>query len=98
MNLREHARGRPCMVRIDGICNHDTTTTVLAHFRSIEFAGIGQKPVDELGAWACSACHDEIDRRTRRRPLDVVRAAHMLGCLRTIYALAREGLRMRKAA
>jgi len=33
MNLRREARNRPCMVRIPGVCNHDDTTTVLAHYR-----------------------------------------------------------------
>ena len=30
----------------------------------LEFAELGMKPDDLIGAWACSACHDEIDRRT----------------------------------
>ena len=61
--LRDFARGKPCMVRIAGVCNHDPETTVLAHIRRGGVAGMGQKPPDVCGVWACSSCHDAIDRR-----------------------------------
>lgn len=65
--LTKLARGRECQVRLP-CCNHNPETTVLAHFRLAGICGIGMKPHDILGAWACSACHDEIDRRTRLFP------------------------------
>lgn len=55
------------MVRFVGICNFNSETTVLAHLRRANVAGMGQKPPDTCGVWACSSCHDEIDRRTRER-------------------------------
>lgn len=67
MNLRKLARGQPCMVRLPSICNFNVETTVLAHLRRGGVAGVGQKPPDLCGVWACSACHDEIDRRTREQ-------------------------------
>lgn len=51
------------MVRIPGVCNGNPETTVLAHIRIGNVAGIGQKPPDICGVWACSACHDVIDGR-----------------------------------
>lgn len=63
-DLRSLARGQHCMVRIPGICNRNPETTVLAHIRRAATAGVGQKPPDTCAVWACSACHDEIDRRT----------------------------------
>lgn len=65
MTLRELAKGQQCMVRLVGICNWNQETTVLAHLRRANVAGVGQKPPDTCAVWACSACHDEIDRRTR---------------------------------
>ena len=67
--LREFAKGKECMVRLVGICNWNPETTVLAHIRRANVAGGGQKPPDLCGVWACSACHDEIDRRTRNNRL-----------------------------
>lgn len=60
--LREAARGQPCTLRLP-CCNHDPETTVLAHLRMFGAAGIGEKPDDWCGVFACSACHDAIDRR-----------------------------------
>lgn len=60
--LREAARGQPCALRLP-CCNHDPETTVLAHLRMFGAAGIGEKPDDWCGVFACSACHDAIDRR-----------------------------------
>lgn len=56
-DLRKLARGKPCMVRIPGVCNHNPDTTVLAHIRRGGVAGVGQKPPDTCGVWACSNCH-----------------------------------------
>ena len=69
--LRELARGQDCLVRMPGVCNFNSETTVLAHIRLAGTAGVGQKPPDTCGVWACSACHDEIDGRTKvyGRPL-----------------------------
>ena len=59
---RDFARGQTCTLRLDG-CNHDISTTVLAHLRFFGWAGVAQKPHDFLAVLACSACHDAIDRR-----------------------------------
>jgi hypothetical protein len=92
MKLRKEARGRDCMVRLVGICNHNPETTVLAHVRMAGISGMGLKADDLLGAWACSSCHDAIDRRSNTDlDRDFVRLAHLEGVMRTITVLRREG-------
>lgn len=70
--LRRIARGQQCMVRIVGVCNWRPETTVLAHIRRAGIAGHGQKPPDTCAVFACSACHDVIDVRTRNGTLHVI--------------------------
>lgn len=62
-NLRQLANMKHCMLRLEGVCNRDATTTVLAHIRHANIAGMGQKPSDLCAVWACSDCHDVIDGR-----------------------------------
>ena len=91
--LRKEAKGRGCMVRIPKVCNHNSETTVLAHYRLAGVSGIGMKSPDVLGAWACSACHDAIDRRAHTDlDRDYVRLLHLEGMARTLAQLNREGL------
>lgn len=63
MNLRDYARDKPCMVRIPGVCNGDSATTVLAHLRLTGISGMGMKAPDLLGAWCCSDCHTYCDAK-----------------------------------
>ena len=93
MNLRKEARGRACTVRLEGICNHNPETTVLAHIRLPGVSGMGLKADDLLGAWACSSCHDAVDRRSNTDlDRDYVRLAHLEGMVRTIAQLRKEEL------
>jgi hypothetical protein len=93
MNLRKQAKGRGCMVRLPGVCNHNSETVVLAHIRMAGISGMGLKADDLLGAWACSACHDCIDRRSHTDlERDYVRLAHFEGMVRTIAQLRSEGI------
>jgi hypothetical protein len=64
---------------------------VLAHVRLPGVSGMGIKAHDLLGAWACSACHDAIDRRAHTDlDRDYVRLAHLEGMVRTINQLVKE--------
>src|SRR4030065_396835 len=45
--------------------------------------GVGVKHPDLLGAYCCSACHDEVDRRTRCYDADKVRLWFLEGMART---------------
>jgi len=93
MSLRTEAKGRNCMVRLPNICNFNNETTVLAHYRLAGLSGMGIKSDDLIGAWACSACHDAIDRRANTDlDRDYVRLAHLEGVVRTIATLRKEGL------
>lgn len=94
MSLRKEAKGRGCMVRLPGICNFNSETVVLAHIRLAGVSGMGMKSPDLVGAWACSACHDELDGRTHKSGLsrDELRLAHFQGMARTIAQLEKEGL------
>jgi len=81
------------MVRLPDICNHNPETTVLAHIRMAGLSGMGIKADDLLGAWACSSCHDAIDRRSHTDlDRDYVRLAHLEGMARTIAQLRKEGI------
>ena len=42
MNLRKEAKGRGCMVRIPGVCNHNSETVVLAHVRLLHLEGMAR--------------------------------------------------------
>ncbi len=91
--LRQAARGMPCLVRLQGICNHNTETTVLAHYRMAGLSGTGAKPPDLIGSWCCSACHDAIDGRVK---VDMTRDELQLefarGVFRTQNVLLKKGL------
>ena len=88
--ITESARMEPCTIRLPGICNHNPETTVFCHYRMN--TGGSLKPEDFQGAYGCSACHDEIDRRTRKLEIEYVRLAHAEGCFRTQAKLVKKGL------
>ncbi|MGI0465462.1 MULTISPECIES: DUF1364 domain-containing protein [Serratia] len=89
--LTREARGRECQVRIPGVCNFNPETTVLAHYRLAGTCGTAIKPDDTQAAWACSACHDEVDRRTRLIDANDARLMHAEGVMRTQEILRKEG-------
>lgn len=79
--LRQSARNQPCFVRLPGICNYNPETTVLAHLGG---AGMGRKHNDLFGAFACSACHDNLDGRVRSIfSRDYLKQAHFEAMQRT---------------
>lgn len=91
--IRQSAKGKPCMVRIAGVCNHNPETTVLAHYRLADYCGMGIKPPDFMGAYACSACHDAVDGRVKTDlSEDELRLAHAEGVFRTQVILNKIGL------
>jgi hypothetical protein len=61
--VMDAARGEVCTLNIPGICNYDADTTVCAHLSYSE--GGGARLTGPLSvAFACSDCHDAVDRRT----------------------------------
>lgn len=90
-NLRKEAANRMCQVRIPGVCRARHDDCVLAHAQTpAGIRGMGQKAPDLIGAWACSACHNEYDRRTRLLEVDFVRLCFYEGVLRTQAILIAE--------
>lgn len=74
--IRDSARDQDCTLRLPGICNFDTATTVLAHV-PCGHSGVGMKGPDVIAVYACSDCHDALDERTRTASIDgwdVIRA------------------------
>ena len=67
-------------MRLPGICNFNPETTVLAHLNG---GGMGTKKNDLFGAFCCSSCHDECDRRTMKMGKDYVELAFRQGVERT---------------
>jgi hypothetical protein len=64
--LLDAARGQNCTLRIPGICNGNSETTVAAHSNQIMHGkGMGIKAHDCFAAWACSSCHAEIDQGSK---------------------------------
>lgn len=90
-DLRKEAKGRECQVRLPGICNHNPATTVLAHYRLFGTCGMRMKPNNLQGAWACSSCQDEIDRRIPRNEGNFVCLAHTEDILRILNILLKKG-------
>lgn len=60
--LRTAAKGQPCTLRLP-CCNNNPETTSLCHIRAFGWAGTAEKPMDFLAVFACSDCHDALDRR-----------------------------------
>lgn len=61
--LRKSAKGQDCTLRLVGVCNFNSETTVLAH---IGFdSGWATKCSDNMAVFACSSCHAEIDSKGR---------------------------------
>jgi len=89
--LRESARGEECTLQIIGICNHDRSTTVLAHLPS-EWKGMGNKSPD-LGSavYACYACHDRLDSRNGIMSQEDKLFYSLRGLQRTIVRMYEKG-------
>lgn len=79
------ARDETCTLGLDG-CDHNLTV-VFCHLRVFSWGGMGMKPDDFLGVYACHNCHAMLDGRTGEHPVshsDILRA---LGAtLRRLYA------------
>lgn len=94
MKIRESARGKPCLLRVPGVCRGRTETTVHAHLRRAGLGGVGMKPVDVAGIRCCYECHDWLDGRRGRDPEHDEHAETWVlqGLLRTLRALVDEGI------
>lgn len=56
--LLDMARGRQCLLRVPGVCQGGTETTVSAHSNWACHGKAGaRKADDQYSVWACAACH-----------------------------------------
>jgi len=85
-----HARGKPCTLRLPGICNGNPETTVFCHLNTgAAGKGMGLKAHDALGFFGCSACHAAYDQQVGRGEL----AAEVLSAVcETWVALIAAGI------
>ncbi|CAK1923863.1 DUF1364 domain-containing protein [Vibrio crassostreae] len=61
--IRNSAKGQDCTLRLVGVCNFNSETTILAHVGY--GGGWATKCGDNMAVYACSDCHSEIDRKGR---------------------------------
>lgn len=88
--IRKAAQGQDCQIRLAGICSGDRETVVLAHIRRGGNAGVGMKPPNVSGIFACDRCHSVLDGRAgklRAHDSDILD-----GMLRTHDILRKAGL------
>jgi hypothetical protein len=67
-DLRKFARGKPCQMRLPGVCNGREETSVLCHTRRGGASGMGRKPCNLSAFIGCSECHAVYDRRAPAPP------------------------------
>jgi hypothetical protein len=67
--IRDSARGEDCTV-CSPWCNHNPETVVFAHYGEPGEKGMGIKPDDSSGCYACSSCHDWLDGRVTHSSVD----------------------------
>lgn len=87
--IRKYARGQECQIRLEQICNRNDETVVLCHLSG---GGMGAKVDDIHGAYGCSSCHDEVDRRTQLTDSTTAQIAFYEGVIRTQTILKQAGL------
>ncbi len=90
--IRASACTEECTLRLPGVCNFDTETTVLCHENG---AGAGMKSPDECGAYGCYACHMVLDGHAKRPEWltrEMVQAAFVEGNRKTRLILKQKGL------
>ena len=88
--IAKSARNEHCLVRIDGVCNFDDSTTVLAH---IGGGGMAYKNNDIEASYCCSSCHDVLDGRVQTKfSKDLLDLWHHQGAMRTRAKLIEKGL------
>lgn len=82
------AKGKPCEIRLPGICGGDPETTVPAHYRLAGLSGMGFIPPVFMFAFSCFQCHAYVDTHHDAE----TRLAHAEGCFRTLAQLKRMGV------
>ena len=87
--IRESARGQDCAVE-SPYCNYNPETVVFAHYGEPGEKGMGLKPDDTSGVYACSGCHDYLDGRTHHREHDYIKKDYWFRAMRRTWRLLIE--------
>lgn len=88
--LTQSAKRQDCQVRLEGICNFNTETTMSAHLNG---GGMGTKHSDMMIAYCCSDCHSVLDGRARSDfTQDELKLRHLEAVIRTQYMMLDAGL------
>jgi hypothetical protein len=93
IDLREYARGKPCLLQFPLATEHNPETTVLCHWREGHF-GMGCKPEDWMAVWGCFDCHNELDRRTQKLTLEQVELLTHRAFRLQMITYREEGIRL----
>lgn len=89
--LTDYANGKPCLIRVPGVCSFQDEQTVACHLPLADYHGTGLKAADMFFAFGCFNCHDAVDRRRYRHlDRDFVRMLHFEGMLRTQAYIAEK--------
>lgn len=64
--LTAFAKGKPCLIRIDGFCTFRDEETVPCHVPLMDHHGTALKMPDLFVAFGCMACHDIVDGRDKK--------------------------------
>ncbi|MHB1023355.1 MAG: nuclease domain-containing protein [Acidobacteriaceae bacterium] len=90
-SITRSAQGHVCTMRIPGICNHDSMTTIWAHSNKQRHGkGTGIKAHDIFGCYACAACHDWYDKGPASREEKDV--AFQLAHEKSLLILVKSGI------
>lgn len=89
--VTDAARGQPCTLRLPGVCNFNEETVVLAHLPSTG-KGMGTKSSDIHAVFACSDCHDAMDRGTHRLDYETILDAMLDALAETQSRLVEAGI------
>lgn len=61
--LLDMARGRPCLLRVAGVCSGRAESTVACHSnKAAHGKGGARKADDEYSVWGCFSCHGWLDQ------------------------------------
>lgn len=90
LKITQSAKGEDCQVRLEGVCNFDSATTIPAHLGG---GGMGTKHNDMFIAYCCSDCHSVLDGHAKSDfSADERKLRHLEGIIRTQYILLEKGL------
>ena len=90
--LTSFAKGKPCTIRIPGVCESRRNTTVACHLNS-NYKGTGNKSPDLLTVIGCSKCHAWIDREYAGKVSKAQRDSEVLRAFKeTLMEYVKAGL------